>query len=557
MKRIFAILLLAGTGFTQAQMLSNQGALISVASQGFVSVHGDALNDNGGTFFNRGTLHLFGNWTNNAANEAFVSIGQGIVRMQGNDQRVGGSSITRFYDFRLENQGIKYGDIDIYVDGFLRLNDRELRMDTHTVSVFNPALAAVEHVQAGGVWGFVSALGNGGLQRRTNSTQSYFFPVGSALTPARLRPVSVTPADNATNAYRVRLANTDPNNENLDRTWKDYVICNINPNFYHRIARPEGNASAMLTFYYSTTADGTYADIGKWSALNRWTEAAQGTAGNNATYNLQTLTSQTLIDNFLPTPFALVNAAPDMLISLNDNPICANEPLIITAVGDYPAFDFYVDTVLMQSSPSNTYTGLLTPGNHLVWAMGDLGGVCGRYSDTLSVLVYPAVALQASPDTIVVEGTPANLYASGGDFYEWQPASLVDCSICDQTPAHPTQTTAFVVIATNMDGCTATDTVLVEVVPNAGDIIFIPNALTPNGDGKNDTWFIKNLDFFPLNDVTIVNRWGDVVFRAKNYNNTWQGDYAGGKLPSGTYYYILNLGGQWGIFKGDVTIIRE
>lgn len=539
-----------------AQMLSNQGALISV-SGGFMSVHGDALNDNDGTFHNKGTIHLTGDWTNNANNEAFVSIGTGVVRLQGYDQRIGGSSITRFYDLILENQGIKYGDINVYVDGFLRLNDREMRMDTHVVSVFNPDLVAVEHSNIGGNWGFVSALGEGGLLRRTNSTQSYFYPVGSALAPARLRPLRITPQDANSNDYRVRLANTDPNNESWDRAMKDYVICDINPSFYHRIAHPVGGSAATLAFYYDGNADGDFTTIGKWTTLNRWQEKSAGTASTDATYGLDVLTSQVALSDFAPTPYALMNVAPNMEISLNANPICADDTLVITANGDFPLFDFYVDTTLVQSAATNVYGGLLPAGNHLVWAMGDLAGVCGRYSDTLTVEVLPAVVAQASPDTIIVEGTQAHLYASGGDFYEWTPTDLVNCSICNETMANPTTSTSFVVLVTNIEGCSAVDTVFVQVSPNAGEVIFIPNALTPNGDGKNDTWFIRNLDLFPENSVTIVNRWGDVVFKADNYNNQWDGDYAGGRLPSGTYYYILNLGGTWGIFKGDVTVVRE
>ncbi|MDC0231394.1 gliding motility-associated C-terminal domain-containing protein, partial [Aureispira] len=89
------------------------------------------------------------------------------------------------------------------------------------------------------------------------------------------------------------------------------------------------------------------------------------------------------------------------------------------------------------------------------------------------------------------------------------------------------------------------------------NILFIPNVLTPNNDGFNDTWFVKNIHLFPKNAVTIVSRWGDVVYSTNNYQNNWSGNYGSGLLPSGTYYYILDLGGSWGVFKGDVTILRE
>ena len=109
----------------------------------------------------------------------------------------------------------------------------------------------------------------------------------------------------------------------------------------------------------------------------------------------------------------------------------------------------------------------------------------------------------------------------------------------------------------DIEGCSVTDTVLVEVKSNVGQLLFIPNVLTPNNDGYNDTWKIDNIQLFPSNSVIIVNRWGDVVFRSNNYNNEFDGNFSGGLLPSGTYYYMLDLGQGWVIFKGDVTIIRK
>ena len=54
-----------------------------------------------------------------------------------------------------------------------------------------------------------------------------------------------------------------------------------------------------------------------------------------------------------------------------------------------------------------------------------------------------------------------------------------------------------------------------------------------------------------------MNRWGDIVYSTQDYQNQWDGTYGSGRLPAGTYYYILDLGAPWGVQKGDVTIIRE
>ncbi|MHC5310345.1 gliding motility-associated C-terminal domain-containing protein [Myroides sp. LJL116] len=94
-----------------------------------------------------------------------------------------------------------------------------------------------------------------------------------------------------------------------------------------------------------------------------------------------------------------------------------------------------------------------------------------------------------------------------------------------------------------------------EQLLNPGDVV-IYNAVTPNGDGINDYFIIDNIENYPNNQVTIINRWGHKVYETSNYNsngNVFNG-YAQGngvinrseKLPSGTYYYIVEY-----VFDGN------
>jgi gliding motility-associated-like protein len=80
------------------------------------------------------------------------------------------------------------------------------------------------------------------------------------------------------------------------------------------------------------------------------------------------------------------------------------------------------------------------------------------------------------------------------------------------------------------------------------------NALTPNGDGKNDTWLVKNLE--SGNSVKIYNRNGREVYSTKNYANDWDGTSQGSLLPEGTYYYILEVGPGKAPMKGYISIVR-
>lgn len=540
-----------------AQMLSNQGASLSVRGSAFVSVKGSVLNDRGGTAYNEGTIYLTGDWTNQANNEVFTSLDRGTVVFQGDDQRINGRSSTRFYDLRLEQTGIKYGDIDVLVNGFLRLNDREFQLDTHAVKVFNPDPNAVQTGLAGN-WGFVSSLGNGGLEWRMGQTADYFFPLGSMLGNPRFRPLTLQPQTAQPTQIRSRHANTDATAEGFDRNRREFVVCEVNPLYYHRISRQDTSTNPVFVqWHYEQAADGPFADFGQWSNTALWTHRGQGNSGFDATHNLQTLRSQQPLTDFQPNPFALLVVAPPIDLAANLNPICANDTLALQASGNFPNFDFFIDSLLVQGSSDSLYRQYpSTAGNYRVWVTG-FNAFCGRTSDTILLQVLAAPQAQASADTIIVRGTAVNLYASGGDFYQWQPDSALTCALCPQTQGFPTQTTNYIVRVENLDGCLALDTVLVDVREEVANVLFIPNVLTPNGDGKNDTWFIKNIELFPQNKVKILNRLGDVVYQSEYYNNNWEGQYAGGKLPAGTYYYILDLGGNWGIFKGPVTILRE
>lgn len=88
----------------------------------------------------------------------------------------------------------------------------------------------------------------------------------------------------------------------------------------------------------------------------------------------------------------------------------------------------------------------------------------------------------------------------------------------------------------------------------------VSEAITPNGDGINDTWFINNIEKYPSNSVKVYNRWGDLIFSKNSYQNDWNGSYVndGNKIPdSSSYYYTIDLEGNGSIdFKGWIYITK-
>ena len=89
----------------------------------------------------------------------------------------------------------------------------------------------------------------------------------------------------------------------------------------------------------------------------------------------------------------------------------------------------------------------------------------------------------------------------------------------------------------------------------------VSQAITPNGDGINDTWIIYNIENHPNNIVKIYNRWGNEIFSKKGYQNDWDGTYKGNSskvLPgSSSYYYFIDLDGDGSVEQKGLIYISK
>jgi gliding motility-associated-like protein len=188
-----------------------------------------------------------------------------------------------------------------------------------------------------------------------------------------------------------------------------------------------------------------------------------------------------------------------------------------------------------------------TAGIYTVTVTNPLNGCTG--TATVSVLQSSVIANAAADVTVGPAPLTVNFtnLSSGANSYTW---NLGDGTTSNSTDAANTYTdpgTYTVVLFATNGQCSDTHTLTVEVKRGLG---IIPEIFTPNGDGHNDVFEIKGLDSYPKNKLNVFNRWGNPVYFAEPYNNDWDGspNQAGktgsGKLPSGTYYYILDLGDE-------------
>jgi len=169
----------------------------------------------------------------------------------------------------------------------------------------------------------------------------------------------------------------------------------------------------------------------------------------------------------------------------------------------------------------------------------------------------PVIRIEKSND-IDCSKQSAQLMALGGNVYSWQPAMWLD----NPNKANPITTaqvsTTYKVTGTNEEGCSGSDSILVDV-KYIGDLgLFLPNAFTPNNDGRNDCYGIKKWQVDGKVELSIFNRWGELMFLTKDPTQCWNGTYKGTLAPSGVYIYVVKGATSCGEFKrsGTFTLIR-
>jgi gliding motility-associated-like protein len=167
--------------------------------------------------------------------------------------------------------------------------------------------------------------------------------------------------------------------------------------------------------------------------------------------------------------------------------------------------------------------------------------------EALSIVANPVPA--SCPD---VEDGSITLTISGGTSpysFHW-----LDGAITQDRINIPTGN--YRVVVTDFNSCAASLDVVVGVGASE-KCLEIPTIITPNNDGFNDKWNIKNIDLFPNAEVFVYNRWGELVFHSKNLSaNQWNGTYKGKLLPTDSYHYILYLNDGSKPRSGVISIIR-
>jgi gliding motility-associated-like protein len=256
----------------------------------------------------------------------------------------------------------------------------------------------------------------------------------------------------------------------------------------------------------------------------------------------------------------VLNATPKVAFATIPNGCIDVPPYRITQAtetGGVPGTGVYSGPGIIAVSPGvyNFSPALAGQGTHSIkYVYTSTAGGCVD-SASQQVTVYPNPVVNAGPDLTILEGGSITIQptVTGNDLrYLWTVNQYLNNNTLKNPLASPPVDFTYTLTVTARGGCTSSDQVFIKVLMAPK----IPNTITPNNDGKHDTWKIEYLDTYPNCRVKIFTRTGKLVFESIGYKKPWDGNMNGKSLPVDTYYYIIEPESGRAPITGYVQIIK-
>lgn len=248
----------------------------------------------------------------------------------------------------------------------------------------------------------------------------------------------------------------------------------------------------------------------------------------------------------------IINAAPTATTLFTDTTICLGNSILLSASGG-GAYAWLPSNTLTDATIANPKATPTDSTNYMVVVTNAQN--CNDTAFT-KVRVVNKPIVNAGVDKIIVANKNVQLNGSITgliDNFIWTPnENITNVNILNPT-VNPSFEKKYTLTATAKNGCgIAFDEVNVKIYEG----IFIPNIFTPNGDSKNDTWNIPALEAYPLHELIVYNRYGQIVFERRQSFKPWDGKYNGLPQPNGSYVYAIDLKNGDPILKGTLIIVR-
>jgi gliding motility-associated-like protein len=232
-----------------------------------------------------------------------------------------------------------------------------------------------------------------------------------------------------------------------------------------------------------------------------------------------------------------VNPRPVAIAGTNAE-ICFGDEVHLSASGGESYF-WSPSTYLNNPNISDP---LATPEHTISYSVSvkDINGCTSNPEQVTITVIKPQVF--AGKDTAVMANQPVQLFAGSlGNTsfvrYNWSPAFGLNDPNAQNPIASIDINTTYILTAYTANGCKATDAINIQIFKELK--LTMPNAFTPNGDGKNDIFRplgvgIKSLSF------RIYSRWGALLFSTTTLGQGWDGTYQGAPQNAGNYIWQIN-----------------
>ncbi|MDX2360676.1 MAG: PKD domain-containing protein [Crocinitomicaceae bacterium] len=252
---------------------------------------------------------------------------------------------------------------------------------------------------------------------------------------------------------------------------------------------------------------------------------------------------------------------------------CANNQIIVnftdesttnTDAINYWFYDFGGQGSQAVEDPNQLFTA---DGDYnIVHIVGTVNGCYDTVSQTLTVPPNPVAdfTFNMSNNSNLVADVNFINNSSDASSFVWIFGDGTSSTEENPTNTYTDNGSYFVTLyATGALGCTDSVTNLVNIttIVEPEDInTLIPNAISPNNDGKNDVWKLEFISQYPSARIDIFNEWGQLIFGSDGYDIPWDGTYKGELVSDGTYYYVINLnetGADSELFKGTILVLKS
>ncbi|WP_435254603.1 gliding motility-associated C-terminal domain-containing protein [Tenacibaculum sp. A30] len=254
---------------------------------------------------------------------------------------------------------------------------------------------------------------------------------------------------------------------------------------------------------------------------------------DNGTYTLKaSFNGVEGVSNELDVKLAEV---PEIRSTSTSNSLCAGSSITYTINNVAAGYTYqWIKDGTDDVTPADPQTLTVTEVGEYVLRYSGFG--CDKELNPITVIPFDdsAVTITPSEKVVMEEGSSALVVAAGGESYEWYQGEGTSGMLLSTTEELTVTTLGFYTVLAKVGNCSVERTI--EVVEPDYQII-VPNTLTPNGDGKNDTWKISNkYAFQPLVTVMLYNANGKEIFKTTEYRNDWPTEDLGNQK---VFYYKI------------------